>query len=78
MTLTLYVGQSLVAAPLLYGYGLGLYDAFSSAWMVLGGLAAFAIQLVVASLWFRAFRYGPLEWVWRAATRTTLDVPFRK
>jgi len=78
MTLTLYVGQSLVAAVLLYGYGLGLYDAFSSAAMVLGGLAAFALQLLLASLWFRAFRYGPLEWVWRAATRTTLDVPFRR
>ncbi len=77
MTLTLYVGQSLVAALLLYGYGLGLYDDLSSATMVLGGLAAFALQLALAALWYRYFRYGPLEWVWRAATRTTLDVPFR-
>ena len=78
MTLTLYVGQSLVAALLLYGYGLGLYDHFSSAAMVLGGLVAFALQLTLAAWWFRAFRYGPLEWLWRAATRTTLAVPFRK
>jgi uncharacterized protein len=78
MTLTLYVGQSLVAAVLLYGYGLGLYDDLSSAQMVLGGLAAFALQLVLASLWFRAFRYGPLEWIWRAATRTTFAVPMRR
>ena len=78
MTLTLYVGQSLVAAVLLYGYGLGLYDRFSSAEMVLGGVAAFVLQLGLAGLWFRAFRYGPLEWLWRAATRTTLDVPFRR
>jgi uncharacterized protein len=77
MTLTLYVGQSLVAALLLYGYGLGLYDDLSSAAMVLGGLAAFALQLALAALWYRFFRYGPLEWLWRAATRTTLDVPFR-
>ena len=77
MTLTLYVGQSLVAAWLLYGYGLGLWDDFSSAGMVLGGLAAFAAQIALAALWFRAFRYGPLEWLWRAATRTTLAVPFR-
>ena len=34
-------------------------------------------QLVLAALWFRRFRYGPLEWLWRAATRTTLAVPFR-
>jgi uncharacterized protein len=78
MTLTLYVGQSLVAAGLLYGYGLALYDDFTSAQMVLGGLAAFALQLGLAALWFRAFRYGPLEWLWRAAPRTTLAVPFRR
>jgi uncharacterized protein len=77
MTLTLYVGQSLVAALVLYGYGLGLYDDLSSAQMVLGGAVAFALQLALAALWFRAFRYGPLEWLWRAATRTSLAVPFR-
>jgi uncharacterized protein len=77
MTLTLYVGQSLVFAPLLYGYGLGLWDDLTNAETVLWGLAAFVLQLALAALWFRAFRYGPLEWLWRAGTRTTLDVPFR-
>jgi uncharacterized protein len=78
MTLTLYVGQSLVAAWLLYGYGLGLWDDFTTAEMVLWGVAAFAAQLALAALWFRGFRYGPLEWLWRAGTRTTLAVPFRQ
>jgi len=78
MTLTLYVGQSLVAAPLLYGYGLGLYDDISTPAIIVCGIAAFALQLALAALWFRAFRYGPLEWLWRAATRTSLAVPFRK
>ena len=77
MTLTLYVGQSLVAAALLYGYGLGLYDNLTSAEMVLWGAAAFAAQIALAALWFRAFRYGPLEWLWRVGTRTSLAVPFR-
>jgi len=77
MTLTLYVGQSVVFAPLLYGYGLGLWDDLSNAAVVLWGLGAFALQLVLAALWFRSFRYGPFEWAWRAATRTTLAVPFR-
>jgi uncharacterized protein len=45
---------------------------------VLWGLAAFVLQVALAILWFRHFRYGPLEWLWRAATRTTLSVPFRK
>jgi uncharacterized protein len=78
MTLTLYVGQSLVAAVLLYGYGFGLYDDLSTPAIIAWGVAAFALQLVLAAWWFRAFRYGPLEWLWRAATRTTLDIPFRK
>jgi uncharacterized protein len=77
MTLTLYVGQSLVAAPLLYGYGFALHDDFSHAQMVVIGIVAFALQLALTAWWFRAFRYGPLEWLWRAATRTTLAVPFR-
>jgi uncharacterized protein len=78
MTLTLYVGQSVVFAPILYGYGLGLWDGLSNAQTILWGLAAFALQAMLAALWFRAYRYGPLEWLWRAATRTTLAVPFRQ
>ena len=77
-TLTLYVGQSLVFAPILYGYGFGLWDDLSTAETVLWGLAAFAAQTALASLWLRHYRYGPLEWLWRAATRTTTAVPFRR
>lgn len=78
MTLTLYVAQSLVFAPILYGYGFGLWDDLSNAQTILCGLAAFALQAAFAAWWFRAYRYGPLEWLWRAATRTTLAVPFRQ
>ncbi len=78
MTLTLYVGQSLVFVPIFYGFGLGLYDDLSQVEALLFGLAAFAAQLIGARLWYRWFRYGPLEWLWRAATYTTLKVPFAK
>ena len=77
LTLTLYVGQSLVAAPLLYGYGLGWWDDLSHGEAVAWGFATFALQVAAAALWLRAFRYGPLEWLWRAATRTSLAVPMR-
>jgi uncharacterized protein len=77
MTLTLYVGQSLVAAPLLYGFGWGLWDDLTDGQLLLIGLVSFAAQASAAALWFKACRYGPLEWLWRAATRTTLAVPFR-
>ena len=78
MTLTLYLGQSLVFVPLFYGWGLGLYDTMSSGQALALGLVAFAIQVAFAHLWFRAFRYGPLEWLWRALTYTTWKVPFRR
>ena len=78
MTLTLYVGQSLVFVPIYYGFGLGLYDKLTP-WQCLEiGIFSFAIQMALAHWWVRRFHYGPLEWLWRAATRTSLDVPFIK
>jgi len=78
MTLTLYVLQSLLFVPVFYGYGLGLYATMTQVQALLLGLAAFAVQLLFAHLWFGRFYYGPLEWLWRAGTYLTLDVPFVK
>ena len=78
MTLTLYVGQSIVFTPIFYGYGFGLYDDLTSLQCLEIGIIAFVAQVALAHLWFRHFYYGPLEWIWRAATRTTFDVPFLK
>ena len=78
MTLTLYVGQSLVCVPILYGFGAGLWDDLSHAQLLLAGIALFAMQAAGAALWYRHYRYGPLEWLWRAGTKGTLDVPMRK
>uniref|UniRef100_B0T5F0 DUF418 domain-containing protein n=1 Tax=Caulobacter sp. (strain K31) TaxID=366602 RepID=B0T5F0_CAUSK len=76
MTLTLYLGQSLVFVPVFYGFGLHQHDRMSEGTALALGLVAFALQLVFAHLWFRRFHYGPCEWLWRALTYTTLDVPF--
>ena len=78
MTLTLYIGQSVVGAALFYGYGLGLWDRVDNGTALAGGLVAFALQAVGAHLWFRYFRYGPLEWLWRAGTLGTWQVPMRR
>ena len=77
MTLTLYVGQSLVFVPVFYSFGLGLHATMLQSTAVLLGLAAFAVQVVFAHWWFGRFAYGPLEWCWRAATYQTTRVPFR-
>jgi uncharacterized protein len=78
MTLTLYVGQSLVFCPVYYGYGLGLNAVLTPGQSLAIGAVAVIVQGILAHLWFRRFYYGPLEWLWRAATRTSFDVPFLK
>jgi uncharacterized protein len=78
MTLTLYVGQSVVFCPIYYNYGLGLNAVLTPGQSLAIGAAATLVQGVLSHLWMRRFHYGPLEWLWRAATRTNLDVPFVK
>jgi uncharacterized protein len=78
MTLTLYVGQSIVFCPIYYAYGLGLNAVLTPGQSLAIGAAAVVAQGIIAHLWMRRFHYGPLEWLWRAATRTSLDVPFIK
>lgn len=77
-TLTLYILQSLVFVPIFYGFGLGLHDDWSQTTRLLVGLGAIAAQLLAAAVWYRAFRYGPIEWVWRALTYRTTAIPFRR
>jgi len=76
MTLTLYVCQSLVFVPLFYGFGLGMHAWITQGEALAMGIVAFALQILFARLWFRYFLYGPLEWLWRALTNTTLAIPF--
>ncbi len=76
MTLTLYVTQSLICVPLYYHFGLGWFATITQPQALMLGVAVFAAQAVFANLWFRAFYYGPLEWLWRAATYMSIKVPF--
>lgn len=78
MTLTLYLAESVIFVPVFYGWGLGLHDQLSQGQCVAIGIAAFAAQILFAHIWFRRFHYGPTEWLWRALTRTTTDIPFVK
>jgi uncharacterized protein len=78
MTLTLYIGQSLVFVPVYYGFGLHLWDRITQPESLVLALVAFAAQLVFATIWFRHFVYGPLEWLWRVGMKLSFDVPFRR
>jgi uncharacterized protein len=78
MSLTIYVTQSLCGVPFFYGYGLGMYDKLSQLQALLIGVAFFSVQVMCAHWWLKRFHYGPLEWLWRAATYLTVRVPFVK
>lgn len=70
MALTNYVLQGVYIGFLLYGFGpgLGLAGSLGPAAAVALSVAFYAVQVIVSSWWLRQFRFGPLEWAWRALT----------
>lgn len=73
---TNYLTQSILCTLIFYGHGLGLYGTVERKIQILIVVAIWIIQLTISSLWFKYFRYGPAEWVWRSATYTKIQ-PFR-
>jgi len=68
MALTTYVSQTLIGVALFYGVGLGLRGRIGLVEGTVLAIGIFAAQCLVAGLWLRWFRFGPIEWVWRRAT----------
>jgi uncharacterized protein len=68
LALSTYLTQSLVMTTLAYGYGLGLYGTVTHGQALGLSVALFAIQVPLAVLYARRFRFGPAEWLWRAGT----------
>ena len=54
---------------LLCGYGLNLRPSLSVTGVMLIAVALYVFQVIFCVLWFRKFRYGPLEGLWRRLTR---------
>jgi uncharacterized protein len=67
MALTNYLTHSLVLSTVFFGYGFGLYgiSRFSQLGVV---IAVVAVQIPLCHVWLKHFRYGPVEWLWRAIT----------
>jgi uncharacterized protein len=68
MSLSNYIGQSVIGLIAFTGIGFGLAGSLSPLALFGFVAAAFAGQLVVSALWLRRFRYGPLEWALRWLT----------
>ena len=65
MALTNYIGQSLIATFIFYGFGLSLFGSVNRVQQLLLILFIWSIQILFSSWWLSRFQYGPLEWVWR-------------
>lgn len=79
MALTNYLTQSVVGALYYFGWGFGHFGA-SRAQQMAYVACLIVLQLAFSHFWLARFRYGPMEWLWRAITywtipRMALDKP---
>ena len=65
MAFSLYIMQSVICAVLFYGYGFDWFGKVSRSELWIFVLAIWAFQLMFVALWFKYFKRGPLELIWR-------------
>ena len=68
MAFTNYIMHSVILTTVFNGHGLGLFGQVDRIWQQLLVLAVFGLQLWYSPLWLTRYRFGPLEWLWRALT----------
>ena len=68
MAFTNYIAQTLICTTIFYGHGFGLFGSVVRWQQAIIVIAIWVIQLWWSPLLMRRFRYGPLEWSWRALT----------
>ena len=70
MALTNYLAQGFMYAFVLFGVGpgLGLVGKIGSFAVLLICLAFFGAQIAFSHWWLARYRFGPVEWLWRALT----------
>jgi uncharacterized membrane protein YeiB len=76
MALTNYLTHSVIGTFYFYGYGLGHWG-MGRAMQVLFVAVVITLQVIFCHWWLARFRYGPMEWLWRAITYWQLP-PMRR
>lgn len=77
MAFTNYILQTILATTIFYGHGLGLYGSVSRVGQLGVVVAIWAVIMTISPWWLQRFRFGPLEWLWRALTYGS-PPPFRR
>lgn len=76
MALTTYLMQSVICTFYFYGYGLGHWG-MGRAWQLVFVVFVLALQLGFSHWWLARYRFGPVEWLWRALTYRQLPTMHR-
>lgn len=71
MALTNYLTQSVVGAIYYFGWGFGHFGA-SRVHQMAYVACLIVLQVAFSHFWLSRFRYGPMEWLWRAITYWTI------
>lgn len=66
MSFTLYITQSVIMFIIFYVFK--LYAMLSLVEVYMIAVIIIILELVFATLYFKRFKYGPLEWIWRKIT----------
>jgi uncharacterized protein len=64
-SLTNYLMQSLLLSIVFYGWGFGQFGQIKVTSVEFIALGVFLIQLIINLIWFRNYKQGPLEKLWR-------------
>ena len=70
MALSWYLMQTLFGIWMFYGFAPGphLMGRIGAAWIAVIWLVGYGVQVGLANVWMRRFRFGPAEWLWRSLT----------
>lgn len=68
MSLTNYIGQSIIGVILYYHFGLNLWCHTGAFETLLIGIGVFILQLWFSRRWLSTHRQGPLEYIWKRGT----------
>lgn len=68
MALTNYIAQSVICVLLFFGIGFGLFGQIDRTGQILIVLGVWLLQVFWSKPWLSAYKFGPLEWVWRSLT----------
>ncbi|NQX93199.1 MAG: DUF418 domain-containing protein [Flavobacteriales bacterium] len=69
MALTNYLMQTVICLFVFAGFGLGYYGKLETGVLIVIALSIYGFQLLLSFFWFQYVESGPLEYLWKKASR---------